>query len=50
VVMGTDVDPPFTKDGIGAFQVPRLPDGTRTDGQWWWWDKVGRQMPWSELH
>jgi hypothetical protein len=49
-VMGTDVDPPFTKDGIGAFQVPRLPDGTRTDGQWWWWDKVGRQMPWSQVH
>jgi hypothetical protein len=61
VVMGPDIDPPFAQKGlsapgslgelgIGTFQTGRSPDGKALDGQWWWWDKVGRQMPWSELH
>jgi hypothetical protein len=49
-VMGTEVDPPFAKGGIGAFQAPRLPDGTPLDAEWPWWDSVDRPMPWSEVH
>lgn len=50
-IMGPDIDPPFvnkTTNGIGAFQVPRLPDGTLTDGEWWWCDVVGRDMQWPD--
>lgn len=49
-VMGPDEDPPFARNGIGAFQPPRKPDGKPLDPQWPWWDAVGRRMPWSELN
>jgi hypothetical protein len=59
VVMGPNVDPPFAQKGlsapgslgelgIGAFQTGRTADGQVLDGQWPWWDLVGRRMPWSE--
>jgi hypothetical protein len=47
-IMGTEVDPPFARNGIGAFQPPRRPDGTPLDPYWAWWDIVDRRMPWAE--
>jgi hypothetical protein len=56
-IMGTEEDPPFAYAkrsnslaamGIGAFQPPRQPDGSRLDPEWPWWDVVGRRMPWTE--
>jgi hypothetical protein len=55
-VIGTEEDPPFAckgsarggaddgprSQGIGAFQTERFSNGETGDGQWWWWDVVGR--------